>query len=166
MSNDQTNQFNPYANDLWNETAEPPFIVDDEPPASDVVKSCARQPENDSGNGQRLLMHFGDDLLHVRNIGWHAWTRSHWELEGGKEITIRRAQTTAAHIALEANKMVPTPTERKMIEEADEARRQLAALNKIKDQNAQQKAKREMLRLRIEAGDRAAAQIKMSESGP
>ncbi len=35
----------------------------------DVLVACAREPQNDTGNGQRLLRHFGPELLHVRNVG-------------------------------------------------------------------------------------------------
>src|SRR5687767_9614155 len=53
--------------------------ADDERPADadtisrDVLAACSHEPQNDTGNGARLLKHFGADLLHVRNVGWHAW---------------------------------------------------------------------------------------------
>src|SRR5690606_27276242 len=36
-----------------------------------VIERCAAEPQNDTGNGQRLLHHFAVELLNVREIGWH-----------------------------------------------------------------------------------------------
>lgn len=54
----------------------------DEPPgpsdeASPLDRS-ARLPLNDYGNGQRLMVHFGEDLMFVPRLGWHAWTGKVW----------------------------------------------------------------------------------------
>ena len=97
---------------------------------------------NDTGNGQRLLKHFGADLLHVRDVGWHAWADTHWRREGGLEIATRCAQMTAARILLEADVMAATPIEQRMIDAGAEARDALAALDKIKDQSDEQRSKR------------------------
>jgi putative DNA primase/helicase len=107
-----------------------------------------------------LLKYFGSDLLHVRDVGWHAWANTHWRREGGLEIATRCAQMTAARIVLEADVMAATPIEQHMIEAGAKAREALAALDKIKDQSDGQKAKRKQLLATIEAGDAAAGQLK------
>jgi putative DNA primase/helicase len=96
--------------------------------ASDVLAACAGEPQNDTGNGKRLLNHFGADLLHVRNVGWHAWAGTHWEREGGNEIAMRHAQETAAYILLEADHLASSPNERRAIEAATQAKAELAEL--------------------------------------
>lgn len=70
------------------------------PPAT--VEFCSQQPQNDTGNARRLLAHFGEDLLNVREVGWHIWNGTHWEPEGGDEAMVRKAQDTAERIVLEA----------------------------------------------------------------
>src|SRR5712672_684696 len=52
----------------------------------DIIAANALEPQNDTGNGRRLLRWFGDDLLHVRDIGWHAWAVTHWRRAGGEEM--------------------------------------------------------------------------------
>jgi hypothetical protein len=59
---------------------------------------------------------------HVRNMGWHAWTGTHWEVERGLEVATRHAQTTAARIGLEADVMAATPNEQRAIDAASQAR--------------------------------------------
>jgi len=43
-----------------------------------TIDRCAAEPQNDTGNGKRLLTNFGNELLHVRDVGWHGWARTHW----------------------------------------------------------------------------------------
>jgi putative DNA primase/helicase len=138
----------------------------DELPAQTVstfheqLVKCAQEPQNDTGNGQRLLKHFGADLLHVRDVGWHAWADTHWRREGGSESATRCAQMTAARIVLEADVMAATPIEQRMIDAGAEAREALAALDKIKDQSEEQRSKRKQLFATTETGDAAAGQLR------
>ena len=47
---------------------------DENPPA----RRCADLPLNDYGNGQRFVIHFGEDLLFVPRVGWFTWTGQFW----------------------------------------------------------------------------------------
>ena len=117
----------------------------------DVVIECSREPENDTGNGRRLLNNFGTDLLHVRSIGWHAWADTHWEAEGGSEAATRYAQVTAARIVLEADVMTFTPHEQKL--DAGTARMEIdKGEPSVSDSAERQKVARK-------AGDGAAAAL-------
>lgn len=129
--------------------------------ARDVLETCAREPQNDTGNGQRLLHHFGDDLLHVRNVGWHAWAGTHWEREGGNEIATRLAQQTAARIVLEADVMAATPKERDAIDAANQARDAMGEIEKAKGQvDAKKDQQWQMLARIVDAGAEAQAALK------
>jgi putative DNA primase/helicase len=99
--------------------------VDADSLSHDVIIECSREPQNDTGNGKRLLKHFGKNLLHVRSIGWHTWAGTHWEGEGGSEAAIRYAQVTAARIALEADVMTAaaTPHAQKLMQASQIGRR-------------------------------------------
>ena len=129
-----------------------------------TIDRCAAEPQNDTGNGKRLLTNFGNELLHVRDVGWHGWARTHWRAEGGNEIATRCAQITAARIALEANVMVATPLEQELIDAAADAQREMIAFDKISDPTSGQTVKRRRLESAIEAGARAAKELKSRQS--
>jgi putative DNA primase/helicase len=126
----------------------------------DVLAACSQEPQNDTGNGQRLLHHFGADLLHVRNVGWHAWAGTHWESEGGNETATRLAQQTAARIVLEAELIAATPNEQIAIDAASQARDDLAALEKTTGSEARKNKRWQMLSRIVEAGDAAQSALK------
>lgn len=140
--------------------------ADDERPADaadiprEVLELCSREPQNDTGNGQRLLHHFGADLLYVRNVGWHAWAGTHWEREGGSEIATRLAHKTAARIVLEADVMAATPNEQRAIDAAAQARDQLAAIERAKGAEARKDQRWQMLTRLVENGAAAQAALK------
>jgi putative DNA primase/helicase len=99
-----------------------------------VIAACASEPQNDTGNGQRLLKHFGAQLLNVREMssqredGWHYWAGQRWKREGGNEFATLCAQRCAPRIQLEADYIVAMPSERRAIEHGEEAAIELAAI--------------------------------------
>jgi putative DNA primase/helicase len=111
---------------------------DDQAPADadrlpvEVIVANSLQPQNDVGNGMRLLAWYRDELLFVRADGWHTWLGTHWEREGGDECARLRAQTTAARIVLEADHMAATPNEQRVIDAGEDAKSALAALDRVK----------------------------------
>jgi putative DNA primase/helicase len=128
----------------------------------EMIIACSREPQNDTGNGARLLKHFGADFLHVRNAGWHAWAGTNWEAEGGSEIVTRFAQTTAARIVLETDVMGATPNEQREIDAASAAREKIVAIDKV-ESTAQSRRRRQRFALIVEAGDAAAAAVKVRQ---
>jgi putative DNA primase/helicase len=60
----------------------------------------ARKPLNDSGNGERLRLRYGRDLLFVPEIGPLAYTGSHWSPREGEKRWALSAQKTAAAMML------------------------------------------------------------------
>jgi putative DNA primase/helicase len=94
----------------------------DEPIAADpaIVAACALLDQNDTDNAARLLRHFGDELLFVREIGWHGWTGTHWRMEDGEHLAELRAQETAKRIKLEAHVLHPSPGDRALIERGEQ----------------------------------------------
>ena len=90
----------------------------DPPAAPDVFEACARFEQNDTGNGKRLLAHFGADILHVRDIGWHSWAGTHWALEGGQEAVEICAQKTAVLMAREAGYLAPSKADEEVMRQA------------------------------------------------
>lgn len=90
----------------------------DPPAAPDVFETYARFEQNDTGNGKRLLAHFGADILHVRDVGWHVWGGTHWALEGGQEAVEICAQKTAVLMAREAGYLAPSKADEEVMRQA------------------------------------------------
>ncbi len=126
----------------------------------DIIAANALEPQNDTGNGRRLLRWFGDDLLHVRDVGWHAWAGTHWRRAGGEEMLVQRCQQTAERIALEAAFLAATPSERAAIEAGEQAAADLAALEKLAKLNDEQKKQKARLQYAVEAGKFAEGELK------
>ncbi|RIK91755.1 MAG: hypothetical protein DCC73_14935 [Proteobacteria bacterium] len=83
-----------------------------------IVQQCAAEPQNDTGNGRRLRLHFGEDFLFVRDVGAHVWTDSHWEAQGGDECLVRLAQETAERIHWEAANLAHSAKDLEVIQAA------------------------------------------------
>lgn len=69
-------------------------------PETDLQLS--RLQRNDTGNATRLIKRFGQNLLWVRDLGWHVWSGRHWNHEGGESEAQQRAHETARLIMDEA----------------------------------------------------------------
>lgn len=84
-----------------------------------IVKDCATLDQNDTDNGRRLIAHFGEEWLYVREIGPHAWNGRYWDPEGGSESLERLAQEVARRIKLEASEIQPSKRDRDVIAAAE-----------------------------------------------
>ena len=94
---------------------------DDEPAIDpETLAYCAEQPPNDTGNGRRLLAWYRGELLNVREMGWHGWTSTHWDREGGDEAATRAAQETAERIAVERHYIEFEEHEARAVQAAEE----------------------------------------------
>ena len=101
---------------------------DDHHISPEIIEASALEPLNDVGNGKRLLHHFGDEILHVRDVGWHVFTGTHWSKEGGDEAVTRYAQLTASRIRMERTALTFTKSEQEAVEAGDDAEAALKAL--------------------------------------
>jgi putative DNA primase/helicase len=130
---------------------------------AEIITECAVQPPNDTGNGQRLLHYFRNDVLFIDKIGWHCWDGARWKAEGGDHVAALRAQQTAARIVLEADYMAATPAEMAAIEAGEDAKIDLDRLRQEvsgKEATADQKARARRLEQVIVTGEWAAGELK------
>lgn len=106
--------------------AAPPEPPEGEQPDRDTLARCAGLEQNDTDNGARLLAHFGPEILHVREIGWHTWGGKVWVREGGDEAVTTYAQRTAKRIHAEVALLEHLPHEVSLIGRAEPLRRKAA----------------------------------------
>ncbi|WP_051370682.1 DNA primase family protein [Mesorhizobium loti] len=92
----------------------------------DIVRACAALDHSDTDNAERLLAHFGEDLLvraqsKARRAAFAVWTGTHWDIETGETRALAIAQNVGGRIALEVDYIEPTPAERLAIERGADA---------------------------------------------
>jgi putative DNA primase/helicase len=88
-----------------------------------TLAECAKLEQNDTDNGRRLILHFGEDLLFADEIGWHAWHRNRWQRRGGDRVVQILAQRTAKRIRFEARHLAHTQSEERAIAGGDDKAR-------------------------------------------
>ncbi len=141
-----------------------------EPPAGgglpplDDLRRAAQFPINDLGNGQRFVLHFGRDVMHVPRVGWHVWDARVWQIDPDMVATRSRAQRLSElvlaevpFITLADEKMRLLATEADLIAERD-------AINLTRDDEGKLSDVQESRLARIEAELRAIAGIRHSLS--
>ena len=74
---------------------DPPVGKNGEPVFDDTDAALARCSLNDLGNSARLLRRFGQDMMWIAEIGWIAWTGTHWSAEEGESKARLMAHNTA-----------------------------------------------------------------------
>ena len=98
--------------------------VDDAPPpgppkdeAQERLQKAARFPLNDYGNGQRLALHFGEDLMYVPRVGWFLWDGTRWEKDPDKLSVRRKAQALAPLILKETDHIFKSSRTSELLDE-------------------------------------------------
>ncbi len=64
-------------------------------------------PRNDFGNGQRLVLYYGENFLFVPRLGWFRWDGKRWAPDEDEILVRRDAQTIAARIMHEIPFLAP-----------------------------------------------------------
>ena len=108
----------------------PPADVPPAPEDPGPERDCALLPLNDFGNGQRLVAHFGGDMLWVPRLGWHVWTGKVWAKDPD-EIGLRhKAQQIGPLIELEIPHLRPSERDQALIDEERALVRERAELGR------------------------------------
>lgn len=149
--------------------SQPPRTPDDagaSPPPEepvDPVYLASRQSENDYGNGQRFVIHFGDDLMFVPRVGWFTWTGAVWQADPDELEVRRRAQQIGPLILEELDYLRLPQVQMDLIAEEDVLVLRRVEIEGIpaKDRNSEQAA--ELTELRLKLDRIAEAKKKLSE---
>ncbi|OWJ69835.1 hypothetical protein CDV50_16070 [Haematobacter massiliensis] len=88
----------------------------DEPPAA----RCVDLPLNDHGNGQRLIAHFGSNLVNVKRVGWFVWDDTRY-IADPDDVAVRRlAHRMTELIEAEVEYMTLPDAEAEILAEAEQ----------------------------------------------
>lgn len=122
-----------------------------------VVEACAALDHSDTDNGKRLIAHFGRDLLVLRQAdaqrpAFVTWAGTHWDIDGGGPAALALSQQVGGRIALEADYITATVSERIAIERGDKAFNELELLEAKKEPSEAERARIRQLRKEVEDG--------------
>lgn len=121
--------------------APPPPPPEDGPPGDapeDPVASAAREPLNDLGNGNRYVIHFGEDILFVSQVGWFVWDGARWkrdpEISRDCSPLIRaRAHRMSKLIEQEIDWLQPSKRDRQLLGEEKDLRKRRMEIESTPD---------------------------------
>ena len=122
----------------------------DLPPAA----RCVGLPLNDLGNARRFVIHFGQNLIFVPNLGWYCWTGQVWSADPDDMVVRGYAQRISPLITAELDHLKFDPWVERSAEELGDVFTQLAALKAIplKLLTEEQKAEKAELEQRLRFG--------------
>ena len=107
----------------------PPPADDEEAPPPEA--RCVGLPLNDFGNGQRLIVHFGADLIWIPRVGWFVWTGKVWRSDPDGIEVRRLAHQLSELIAREIHHMPLAREDEQVLSEAETAAAELEKLGVI-----------------------------------
>lgn len=102
--------------------------IDPSGPYWELLEQTAILPLNDYGNGQRLIAHFGSDMLYVPRYGWHLWDGRIWRFDENALGVRKLAHRVQKIIDDETATLMLDPEEEAEIAAAAQAREEYEAL--------------------------------------
>jgi len=109
----------------------PPPPPPEEGEAPPPEAACVDLPLNDLGNGQRLIVHFGADLIWIPRVGWFVWTGQVWRTDPDGIEVRRRAHRLTELISREIWHMPLAAEDDRILSEAEAAAQDLEELGVI-----------------------------------
>mgnify|MGYP000219859736 CR=1 FL=1 len=84
---------------------------------ADTLRTASALPINDLGNGQRFVLHFGEDVMFVPRVGWHVWDGRVWAVDPDMIATRFKAQQLSELVLAEVPYLVLSEDKMSMIAE-------------------------------------------------
>lgn len=115
---------------------EPDYTPDGPAPDTsdaDKLRAASALPINDLGNGQRLVLHFGPDLIFVPRVGWHVWDGRVWQVDPDMIQTRRKAQRLSELVLAEVPYLVLSDEKMAALAREADLRAELSALDLQRD---------------------------------
>lgn len=122
---------------------EPDFTPDGPPPEgsdADKLRLAATYPINDLGNGQRFVLHFGEDLMFVPRVGWHVWDGGVWAIDPDMIASRRKAQRISDLVVAEVPYLILSDDKMQMIGEERTLKQEREQLESQTDEDGKHSA--------------------------
>lgn len=105
----------------------PPPPPEDDQGDDNPIAEAAKEPLNDLGNGRRFVIHFGEDIRYVAQVGWHVWDQRRWEKDAEisrdlSPLIRHRAQQMSELIEKEVDFIQPSKRDRQLLNEERDLR--------------------------------------------
>ena len=122
--------------------------------SAEDLREASTYPINDLGNGQRFVLHFGENVMSVPRVGWHVWDDHVWAVDPDMIATRRKAQRLSELVLAEVPYLVLSEAKMAMIAEERALKVELDALHKQTDDEGKLSAETQsnITRVRHELG--------------
>ncbi|MEP4195968.1 MAG: phage/plasmid primase, P4 family [Aliishimia sp.] len=146
-------------------TEPPPRTPDDPPPVDDPHDpffDASKQPLNDFGNGQRFVIHFGEDIMFVPRVGWFDWEGRVWRKDADELAVRSKAQKLAELIGKEIDYLTLPSWEMELLGERDDLGQDWARLSAMpaSERTSDQKQELARVKARMDMADSLAEKLK------
>lgn len=142
----------------------------DEPPPpdgpdTDKLRQAALLPINDLGNGQRFVLHFGDDVIYVPRVGWHVWDGRVWQVDPDMIKARAKAQRLSDLVLAEVPYLLLSDEKmRQMAQERDlKAERETIELQRDDDGKLSDVAESRLARIAMELASIEKLKVSLSK---
>lgn len=112
----------------WDDGDLPPPRTPDQDEEQPPAARCVDLALNDHGNGQRLLVHAGEDLVYVSRVGWFVWDGARFVADPDGIAVRRRAHLLTELISQEVWFLPVDEEDEAVLREVEEAKEEVAEL--------------------------------------
>ncbi|MFC3180467.1 phage/plasmid primase, P4 family [Cypionkella sinensis] len=103
--------------------------------SAEALREASTFPINDLGNGQRFVLHFGEDVMFVPRVGWHVWDGHVWAVDPDMIAARRKAQRLSELVLAEVPYLVLSEEKMLMIAEERALKLERDTLEKQTDED-------------------------------
>jgi putative DNA primase/helicase len=132
-------------------------------PEPALLKEAARLPLNDFGNGRRLVVHFGEDLMFVPRVGWFTWDGKQWAKDPDQLAVRAKGQRLAELIEAEIPHLALPEGEVRLLGIAGDTRAKVRAIEAVPEKNRSAEQTAELTDARTTLAKIGAIEKRLSE---
>lgn len=110
------------------------------------LSKAAEQTLNDFGNGQRYIIHFGEDLMWVPRVGWFTWDGTVWKADPDEIAVKSKAHKIGPLIERETRVITVPPKKQQIVDQKDRIDDAIAAISAKKPRTPEDEKKLTELR--------------------
>lgn len=134
-------------------------------PDPEKLRAAALLPINDLGNGQRFVLHFGEDVIYVPRVGWHVWDGRVWQVDPDMIKSRAKAQRLSELVLAEVPYLLLSDEKmRHIAQERDlKAERETIELQRDEDGKLSDVAESRLVRIAMELASIEKLKVSLSK---